>query len=395
MSATVPDGLSELLEEFAVTVLREKPADLLQFAAQYFNDLWASKQKDGQPAMDHVAGSEPATMAEVEMTVEPASDDEDDDLAPPPSYRAGMDRRRRSVFAESYEPGEDDQAAEKVVHSKSDEQRQRLGEAVSNIFLFRSLDNEQMVEVLDAMFEKKVVAGERLIEQGDDGDNFYVIDSGRYEVFVSKDGGESKCVLTYSNEGFFGELALMYNTPRAATVVATSEGILWALDRITFKRIICGSASRKRQMYQSFLESVPMLKTLEPYELMNLADAFERKYYSDGDCVIKQGDAADAFYIVEDGEVKITKENPNNPGSSVELSTCSRGQYFGELALIANKPRAASGFAVGDVTCAVLDVGAFERLLGPCMEVMKRNFSHYEEQLMQLFGTTLDITDTR
>ena len=43
---------------------------------------------------------------------------------------------------------------------------------------------------------------------------------------------------------------------------------------------------------------------------MNLADAFERKYYSDGDCVIKQGDAADAFYIVEDGEVKITKENP-------------------------------------------------------------------------------------
>ena len=129
----------------------------------------------------------------------------------------------------------------------------------------------------------------------------------------------------------------------------------------------------------------------------------------------------------------------------MELSTCSRGQYFGELALIANKPRAASGFAVGDVTCAgdgnmcaciyctcitasfvviklslvysdtfrsslslslytalllfpftpVLDVGAFERLLGPCMEVMKRNFSHYEEQLMQLFGTTLDITDTR
>ena len=42
-----------------------------------------------------------------------------------------------------------------------------------------------------------------------------------------------------------------------------------------------------------------------------------------------------------------------------------------------------------------LDVGAFERLLGPCMDVMKRNFEHYEEQLMKLFGTTLDITDTR
>ena len=165
-------------------------------------------------------------------------------------------------------------------------------------------------------------------------------------------------------------------------------------DRKTFKRIICGSASRKRQMYQSFLESVPMLKTLEPYELLNLADALERRYYQDGQCIIKQGDAADAFYIVEDGSVRITKEDPNNPGSSVELSMCTRGQYFGELALIANKPRAASAHAVGDVTCAILKVGAFERLLGPCMDIMKRNFQHYEEQLMQLFGTTLDITDT-
>lgn len=66
----------------------------------------------------------------------------------------------------------------------------------------------------------------------------------------------------------------------------------------------------QRQMYQSFLESVPMLKSLEPYEMMNLADALERKYYSDGDCIIQQGDAAYAFYIVEDGAVKITKEDP-------------------------------------------------------------------------------------
>ena len=53
-----------------------------------------------------------------------------------------------------------------------------------------------------------------------------------------------------------------------------------------------------------------MLKSLETYEMMNLADALERRYYSDGDCIIKQGDAADAFYIVEDGSVKITKEDP-------------------------------------------------------------------------------------
>ena len=53
-----------------------------------------------------------------------------------------------------------------------------------------------------------------------------------------------------------------------------------------------------------------MLKSLEPYEMMNLADALERRYYSNGECIIKQGDSADAFYIVEDGMVKISKEDP-------------------------------------------------------------------------------------
>lgn len=396
-SVTVPEGLSELLEEFAVTVLREKPGDLLEFSARYFNDLYMSKRQAGGgqagaavPSLQAV--SELASTAEVEMAAEDSGDEE---LEPPPSYRAKMDRRRKSVFAESYEPGEEDSAVEKVVHPKTDEQRQRLAEAVSKIFLFGTLDQEQAVEVLDAMFEKKVGPGEHVIEQGDDGDNFYVVDSGTFDVFVAQNGGDAKLVFNYDNQGCFGELALMYNTPRAATVVATSEGILWALDRQTFRRIVCGAASRKRQMYQSFLESVPMLKTLEPYELMNLADALERRYYPDGTCIIKQGDSADAFYIVEDGTVKITKDDPNNPGNVVELSNCTQGHYFGELALITNKPRAASGHAVGDVTCAVLEVGAFERLLGPCMDVMKRNFQHYEEQLLQLFGTTLDITDSK
>ncbi len=73
-------------------------------------------------------------------------------------------------------------------------------------------------------------------------------------------------------------------------------------------------------MYQTFLESVPMLKSLEPYEMMNIADALERKYYNDGDCVIKQGDAADAFYIVEDGTVKIIKEDPVSTVVTLRIS---------------------------------------------------------------------------
>lgn len=55
----------------------------------------------------------------------------------------------------------------------------------------------------------------------------------------------------------------MYNMPRAATVQAESDGSLWAMDRQTFRRIVLKSAFKKRQMYESLLDSVPMLKSLE------------------------------------------------------------------------------------------------------------------------------------
>ena len=68
---TVPEGLSELLEEFAVTVLREKPKDLVEFAAVYFNNLNMSRKREEEKKVAiSVTQSEQASTAEVEMTVE-------------------------------------------------------------------------------------------------------------------------------------------------------------------------------------------------------------------------------------------------------------------------------------------------------------------------------------
>ncbi|XP_071817983.1 cAMP-dependent protein kinase type II regulatory subunit-like isoform X3 [Apostichopus japonicus] len=218
--------------------------------------------------------------------------------------------RRKSVCAERYDPDEDDNDNEpKVVYPKSDDQRDRLAKAVKPILLFRALDETQMQDVLDAMFEKKTSRGEHIIDEGDDGDNFYVIDSGTFDIL--KDiNGEVKKVGMYDNTGSFGELALMYNTPRAATIVASSDnGIIWALGRDSFRRIVLKNAARKRRVYENLLESVSMLKSLEPYERMNLADALVTKPYSDGQCIISQGDDADGCYFVEEGTVRVSMKN--------------------------------------------------------------------------------------
>ncbi|XP_072845414.1 cAMP-dependent protein kinase type II-alpha regulatory subunit [Pogona vitticeps] len=411
MSIEIPPGLTELLQGYTVEVLRHRPPDLLGFAADYFCRLRDTRD---QQLLEGAAGPAAASAASIRgkgvnfdgepMQTESNGEDEhregvddedsDSDFEPPVINRYN---RRVSVCAEAFNPDEEEEDTEpRVVHPKTDEQRCRLQEACKDILLFKNLDQEQLSQVLDAMFERRVQPQEHVIDQGDDGDNFYVIERGLYDIFVTRDG-QTRCVGRYDNHGSFGELALMYNTPRAATIVATTEGALWGLDRVTFRRIIVKNNAKKRKTYELFIESVPLLKSLEPSERMKIVDVIGEKTFQDGDRIICQGDKADSFYIVESGEVKILIKSKTITGKDanqeVEIARCQKGQYFGELALVTNKPRAASAYAVGEVKCLVMDVQAFERLLGPCMDIMKRNITHYEEQLVALFGSSMDLTN--
>lgn len=404
MSIEIPAGLTELLQSFTVEVLRNQPGDLVEFALQYFTKLKESQSKGA--AVGHERNSAFRPGKGVNFVEEPmqtdsenGEDEEDDEEFIAPVINRFT--RRASVCAEAFNPddedGDDEDAEPKIIYPKADEQRIRLQETCKDILLFKNLDSEQMSQVLDAMFERLVSPGEHVIDQDDDGDNFYVIERGTYDISVKVDGIDC-CIGTYNNHGSFGELALMYNTPRAATIIATSPGALWGLDRLTFRRIIVKNNAKKKRMYEIFIETLPLLKSLEPSERMKVVDVIGSKMYKDGECIIAQGDSADSFYIVESGEVKITMRRTKSQlnveeNGAVEIARCTRGQYFGELALVTNKPRAASAYAVGNVKCLVMDVQAFERLLGPCMDIMKRNIVNYEEQLVELFGTNMDISD--
>ncbi|KAM7414841.1 hypothetical protein PAMA_019591 [Pampus argenteus] len=401
MSIEIPEGLTELLQSFTVEVLRNQPRDLLEFALQYFTQLKDSETKEASFGNDQNSAPRPgkavnfideAMQIDSENGEEEEEDDDDEEFVAPVINRF---IRRASVCAEAFNPDEDDEDKEpRVTHPKTDEQRQRLQEACRDILLFKNLDPEEMSQVLDAMFEKFCTEGEHIIDQDDDGDNFYVIESGMYNIFVKVDGTE-KLVGCCDNRGSFGELALMYNTPRAATIIATSPGALWCLDRLTFRRIIVKNNAKKRKLYEAFIETLPLLTSLELSERMKVVDVISTRVYTDSQQIIAQGDLADCFYIVESGQVRInmtrSRTKKDEEEEEVEIATCSRGQYFGELALVTNKPRAASAYAVGSVKCLVMDVQAFERLLGPCMDIMKRNIANYEEQLVALFESSTEI----
>ncbi|KAJ4306212.1 hypothetical protein N0V88_001008 [Collariella sp. IMI 366227] len=285
--------------------------------------------------------------------------------------------RRTSVSAESLKPvGDSLDNWSPPLHPKTQEQIERLKKAIGGNFLFSHLDDDQSAQVLGALVEKPIpTPGIKVITQGDAGDFFYVVERGSFDVYVNRAGslqpgpdGMGQKVGTIEAGGSFGELALMYNAPRAATVISAESGCtLWALDRVTFRRILMESTFARRRMYEGFLEEVPLLSTLTPYERSKIADALESQKFPAGHTIIREGDPGHEFYLLESGEAEAYRADNDTP-----VKHYKKGDFFGELALLNDAPRAASVVSKTEVKVARLGKSAFQRLLGPVEGIMRR-----------------------
>jgi cAMP-dependent protein kinase regulator len=239
-------------------------------------------------------------------------------------------------------------------------------------------------QIFDSMEEMKVRAGDVIIEQGKEGDYFYVIDAGQFNVYLrspadapsDENDGYGKQVFQYETGGSFGELALMYNVARAATVRAVTDGILWRVDRETFRHLIIDSTAHKRRKYEEFLESVPLLSGLTRQERAQVADCLETVTFPEGAMIIKQGEEGDKLYLIIEGKAKAT-QTASGTKDAVEVGRMAGGAYFGEKSLLTREPRAANVIAVTPMVCACLDRSAFERLLGPLKNIMKQHAAQY------------------
>ncbi len=101
---------------------------------------------------------------------------------------------------------------------------------------------------MDAMEEKRFKAGEFVIKQGEDGSELFVVENGTLtcsKVFSGKT--EPTFLKKYEPGEAFGELALLYNAPRAASILSDSESLLWCLDRETFNHIVKDSSRKRRE----------------------------------------------------------------------------------------------------------------------------------------------------
>lgn len=177
---------------------------------------------------------------------------------------------------------------------KSEEERIQILEALAHIFLFSKLSPEEKQMLVDAMDREKFPAGHEIVKQGDEGDMFYIIKSGRATVLV--DGNE---VNQLDKGDHFGELALLYATPRNATVRAAFPTQCFSLPRAVFRTIVVASSSKTAQENMHFLSRVKILKTaLSKNQISMLAGALQEFEFNRGDSIVKQGDPGRVFYII-------------------------------------------------------------------------------------------------
>jgi len=379
------------LENLVTQVLLERPDNPVPFMISWLAQQTKSSAQLGSGEAERLRNEIRALQAEVgdlqaklgpaaSTTKAAAQDDESeeeddaddvDELPPPPaSYGTGAKVHRASVSAEAYGQWNQVQEFTAPVHAKTEDQKTRLNAVLQNCFLFSTLDKANLNIIIDAMLEKNVAKDERIIQEGDDGDVMYVIEKGSIEC-MKKINGSEKVVKTCGAGDFFGELALLYNCPRAASVEARGDAaVLWQLDRATFNHIVRDASMKKREQYEKFLKSVPLLETLGQYECGALADSLQKEQVKAGTAVVTQGDAGSRFYLVEKGELTATK-------AGKEVLKYKVGDYFGELALIKNEKRAATVTADMDVDLLFIDNKTFTSLLGSIEDVMVTKAAAY------------------
>lgn len=171
----------------------------------------------------------------------------------------------------------------------------------------------------------------------------------------------------------FGELALLYNDKRSATIEASTSCECYSLDGTLFKQIVMKASMDKRNTRQRFLNSIKLFDSIDKYQKLKLIDGLTPLTLKNGEFVFYEGDHGDAFYIIEEGEVQCLKMIEDYKFKCVRV--LGKEDHFGEIALI-NDAKRSLGIRVHSESCKLLklDRKTFTRILGEISKHLKMDY---------------------
>ncbi|XP_022080649.1 cGMP-dependent protein kinase 1-like isoform X2 [Acanthaster planci] len=246
-------------------------------------------------------------------------------------------------------------------YPKSKGARDCIKAAILDNDFMKNLELSQIQEIVDCMYPVEYSRDSCIIKEGDVGSLVYVLEDGKVEV--TKDG---KFLTTMGKCKVFGELAILYNCTRTATVKALTNTKLWAIDRPCFQAIMMKTSLVRQADIVELLHKVAIFQHFPEETLNKIADVVEETYYDDGDYIVRQGAVGDTMYIIQKGKCHVT-QRPGSGGSPRLTNTLKKGDYFGEGSLDGRDEKRDANVIAAEkdgVVCLTLDRDSFLQVTG-------------------------------
>jgi len=268
----------------------------------------------------------------------------------------------------------------KAPSPKTPEERELITKALrgnDNLTTIVTLDDSCINSLIDVAWKETVSNNTMLIQEHDTtAGYFYIVQDGCFEISVSEkltkrvsvSLSESKTMSIASKGCSFGELALLYAAPRAATITAREDAVVWVIDRHNFKRTLMKTSQDNTGEYMKYLSNVEILSSLLHEEKKALAEALVEVHFSCGEVILEQGQPGSTLYILIGGEVAVLT---NGELQTTLQGSVDCGQVFGERALLTNEPRAATIKVTSDsAKTLAINREFFDLLLGPLENIL-------------------------
>ncbi|CAJ0937286.1 unnamed protein product, partial [Mesorhabditis belari] len=271
-------------------------------------------------------------------------------------------RERAKKMAVSAEPTKLDQhKATLQHHSKTAGSKQLIRDAVHKNDFLKQLAKEQIIELVECMYEMRCRSQQWVIQEGEPGDR----------LFCCSRGSIARTVM--------GELAILYNCTRTASVQAITDVVLWVLDRSVFQMITMRLGMERHTQLMNFLLKVTIFENLSEDRISKIADVLDQDYYAGGHHIIRQGEKGDAFFIINSGQVKVT-QHIEGEAEPRQIRTLNQGDFFGERALLGEEVRTANVIAMSPgVEVLTLDRESFLKLIGD-IDAVKKDYGDSARQ---------------
>ncbi|XP_069089714.1 cGMP-dependent protein kinase 2-like [Pleurodeles waltl] len=235
---------------------------------------------------------------------------------------------------------------------KSNSEIRQIIKAIHLNDFLRRLDELQVSAMVECFRSVSYHPRETVISEGSVGTTMFIVAEG--ELLVTQC---SHHLRTLSMGDVFGELAILYNCKRTATVKAIGHVKLWEIHRQTFRTIMANNSRQKRQDTLRLLKETQTLKQMSDAQLSRIIDSMEECKFLPGDLIASDNGKGTDFYIILRGEVQVTQRMN---GKDDLIGIMRTGEYFGELSPLRDIYKTTTFRAIGEVTCITMTREDFE-----------------------------------